>query len=184
MKWVAFFSQTGSEIVNLSRSLKRKPNLLVTNSFEEKIEFHPGIRELKVTIQSARHDILMDYFRRQTILSPADTLITLHGYLRIIPPDVCKKYNILNGHPGLITLYSELRGKDPQIKAWEGNYPKIGSVVHKATAEVDEGPILSSIEYTNECKSLDEMYGKLRRSSLESWLKVLENEKELGCILE
>jgi hypothetical protein len=39
MNWVAFFSQTGSEIVELSKSIKRKPDLIVTNNFEEKIKF-------------------------------------------------------------------------------------------------------------------------------------------------
>lgn len=183
MKWIAFFSQTGSEIVNLSKLLGRKPDLLVTNNFEEKIKFHPGVRELKVTIQSARHEMLMDYFRMQRMFNPDLTLITLHGYLRIIPEDICNKYDILNGHPGLITKYPELKGKDPQVKTWEGKYPILGSVVHKVTPGVDEGEVLSSVAYTNRCESLDEMYGKLKQSSLESWLWLLNRDKELGCEL-
>ena len=31
MKWVAFFSQTGSEIVNISKTINRWPDLVVTN---------------------------------------------------------------------------------------------------------------------------------------------------------
>lgn len=183
MKWIAFFSQTGSEIVELSKALDRKPNLLVTNNFEEKIKFHPGVRELGVTIQSARHDLLMDYFRMQSTFSPMDTLITLHGYLRIIPEDICKKYGMLNGHPGLITIYPELKGKDPQVRAWEGKYPIIGSVVHAVSPEVDEGVIYKSVCYTNRCDSLEEMYGKLKQSSLESWVWTLKRYEELGCEL-
>lgn len=176
MRWVTFFSQTGSEIVELSKALGRKPDLIVTNNFEEKIKFHPGVRELDVTIQSARHDALMDYFRNQKLWDTKDVLITLHGYLRIIPEDVCTMYNMLNGHPGLITKYPELKGKDPQVRAWEGKYPVIGSVVHKVTPGVDEGEVLSSVCYTNRCDSLDEMYGLLRRSSLESWLWCLRGK--------
>ena len=58
MNWIAFFSQTGSEIVELSKQLGRKPDLVVTNNFEEKVKFHPGIRELGVTIYvcQARYD--------------------------------------------------------------------------------------------------------------------------------
>ena len=42
-------------------------------------------------------------------------LITLHGYLRIIPENICKQCkHIYNGHPGLINMYPELKGKDPQ----------------------------------------------------------------------
>ena len=48
-----------------------------------------------------------------------NTLITLNGWLRIVPPDKCAKYNIYNGHPGLITKYPELKGKDPQQRMWE-----------------------------------------------------------------
>lgn len=183
MKWVALFSQTGSEIVELSKALGRKPDLLVTNNFEEKIKFSSGIRPLGVTIQSARHDMLMDYLRRQSLMAPEQTLITLHGYLRIIPEDICTKYNMLNGHPGLITQYPELKGKDPQVRAWEGKYPIIGSVVHKVTPGVDEGEILNSVAYTNRCESLEEMYGKLKQCSLESWLWVLRRVKDLGCEL-
>ncbi len=183
MHWIAFFSQTGSEIVDISKALGRKPDLLVTNNFEEKNKFNPGVRELKVTIQSARHDILMDYFRSQQYWHPDTTLITLHGYLRILPEDICNKYDILNGHPGLITKFPELKGKDPQLRAWEGKYPIIGSVVHKVTPGVDEGEVLSSVAYTNRCESLDETYGKLRQSSLESWLWVLKRIEGLGCEL-
>lgn len=183
MNWVAFFSQTGSEIVELSKALGRKPNLIVTNNSEDKVKFNAGLRKLDVTFQSGHHDIMMGYFRHQTLLSPRKTLITLHGYLRILPEDICKKYNILNGHPGLITTYPELKGKDPQVRAWEGKYPVVGSVVHKVTPEVDEGEIISSVAYSNRSESLDELYGLLRRSSLESWMWALRGKKDLGCEL-
>lgn len=183
MKWIAFFSQTGSEIVELSEKLGRKPDLIVTNNFEDKIKYHPGVRKLGVTIQSAKHDMLMTYFRNQTLWNPSDVLITLHGYLRIIPEDICNKYTMLNGHPGLITKYPELKGKDPQVRAWEAKYPIVGSVVHTVTPEVDEGVIHNSVCYTNRCETLDEMYGLLKRSSLESWTWVLKTYKDLGCEL-
>ena len=35
MKWVAFYSQTGSEIVNISKQIKRWPDLIVTNRQED-----------------------------------------------------------------------------------------------------------------------------------------------------
>ena len=121
MNWVAFFSQTGSEIVELSKSIRRKPDLLVTNNFEEKIKFHPGIRELGVTIMSAKHDMLMNYFRNQVVYNVPETLISLHGYLRILPADICERYEVYNGHPGAIDLFPELKGKDPQEKVWLDN---------------------------------------------------------------
>lgn len=169
MKWVTFFSQTGSEIVNLSNALGRKPDLIVTNNFEDKIPYHEGVRKLDVTIQSARHDILMTYFRNQAIYKPEDLLITLHGYLRIMPADICEKYTIFNGHPGAIHLYPELKGKDPQEKVLQdtGKYPIIGSVVHECTAELDAGKVVSVV--TTKMPPAEEIYKCLKDTSLLAW---------------
>lgn len=169
--WVAFFSQTGSEIVELSKNLGRKPDLIVTNNFEEKIKFHPGVRELGATIQSARHDMLMDYFRKQIVMRPEETLITLHGYLRILPADICEMYEIYNGHPGAIDLYPELKGKDPQERVWNENekYPIIGSVVHECTAELDAGAIVKTVHFRNRSLSKEDLYGMLKMASLSAW---------------
>lgn len=178
-KWIAFFSQTGSEIVNIANALGRVPDLVVTNNEDgayKDIKWHPGIRELGTTIMYARHDRLVEYFAGNNVYDPKDTLITLHGYLRIIPPNVCNKYEMYNGHPGLITHYPELKGKDPQERTWEGNYHCIGSVVHKVTEGVDEGEVVSSVAYTNRSESKDELYLKLKQSSLEAWLWFLKGK--------
>lgn len=171
MKWITLFSQTGSEIVALSKQLGRKPDLLMTNNFEEKISFHPGVRELDVTIMSARHPILMDYLKSQTIMNKEEVLITLHGYLRILPPEVCELYEIYNGHPGAIDLYPELKGKDPQERVWAENdkYVIIGSVVHKCTAELDAGAIVKSVHFRNRNYTKDDLYSNLKTASLSAW---------------
>ena len=171
MNWIAFFSQTGSEIVELSKQLGRKPDLIVTNNFEEKIKFHPGVRELEVTIQSARHDMLMEYFRKQAIFNPEETVITLHGYLRVLPADVCDMYEIYNGHPGAIDLYPELKGKDPQEKVWNDNekYSIIGSVVHRCTAELDAGELKKVVHFKNRSYTREDVYSTLKMASLSAW---------------
>ncbi len=171
MMWIAFFSQTGSEIVELSKSLKRKPDLLVTNNFEEKIKFHPGIRDLGVTIMSAKHDLVMNYFRNQVVYNVSETLISLHGYLRVLPSDICQKYEIYNGHPGAINLYPELKGKDPQEKVWLDNdkYVIIGSVVHKCTAELDGGEVLKAVYLRNRNYTKEDLYSSLKMTSLSAW---------------
>lgn len=177
MKWVVLFSQTGSEIVELCNKLGRKPDLIYTNNFENEIKYHPGICDLGIPILG-KHLELMQYLRS---LTTEDTIITLHGYLRIIPEDICNQFNILNGHPGNILLYPELKNKDPQIRAWEGKYPTIGSVVHKVTPELDCGEIIESVIIFNNCRSLEEMYGLLRECSLKSWVQVLSKYENLGC---
>ena len=119
----------------------------------------------------------MKYFRHQTLYDIPETLISLHGYLRILPADICEQYEIYNGHPGAIGLYPELKGLDPQARAWENceRYSRIGSVVHNVTAGVDEGEIVSEVTVPNLVKSLDEMYGTLKQTSLQSWIKFMED---------
>ena len=171
MFWITFFSQTGSEIVELSNSIKRKPDLLVTNNFEEKIKFHPVVRELGVTIMFAKHDMIMNYSRNQVMYNVSETLISLHGYLRILPADICERYEIYNGHPGAIDLFPELKGKDPQEKVWQDNekYNIIGSVVHKCTAELDGGDVLKAVHLRNRNSTKEDLYASLKMTSLSAW---------------
>ena len=171
MRWITFFSQTGSEIVELSKRVGRKPDLIVTNNFEEKVNFHPGVRELGTTIMSAKHDMLMNYFRNQVIYNVSETIISLHGYLRILPADICEKYEIYNGHPGAIDIYPELKGKDPQEKVWQENdkYTIIGSVVHKCTAELDGGEVLKAVHLRNRNYTREDLYASLRMTSISAW---------------
>lgn len=177
MKWVALFSQTGSEIVELSKRLQLKPDLILTNN-NSYTGVKPEINKVAPTIYGS-HNQLMKYLVEPGNLDPDDTIITLHGYLRILPAEVCEMFKVYNGHPGAIDLYPELKGKDPQVRAWNGNYRTIGSVVHKVTPEVDEGEILVKQHLTNNCKSLDEMYSTLKSLSLQSWQQFMrENFNE------
>ena len=100
-----------------------------------------------------------------------DGLISLHGYLRILPPEICKKYSIVNLHPGLITKYPILKGKDPQEKAYNLGLKTSGAVIHEVIAEVDSGKILDSIEISIEGLTLDEVYENLHKCSSELWIK-------------
>lgn len=179
MKWIAFFSQTGSEIVNVARIFGRRPDLIVTNNTaEDEHKYHPELRKLNAIIMSGQHDILMNYFRNQTIYSEQETLITLHGYLRIIPADICEKYTIYNGHPGSIKMYPELKGKDPQLRAWHNKerYPIIGSVVHRVIPGVDDGEIIIEENTTNSASSLNEAYALLKDTSLKAWIRFMQGK--------
>ena len=170
--WVALFSQTGSEIVDLSTKLNRKPDFVITNANLDKV--NPNIEvDFRVNNDEAKTlDILEDIQ-----FDKNDTLITLNGWLRIVPPDKCKMYNIYNGHPGLITKYPELKGKDPQKRAWENiaSYAKIGSVVHKVVAEVDAGEIIvEKSARTRDVLNIDKTYDTLRKTSFDAWMEFLK----------
>ena len=106
--WIALFSQTGSEISNLSLALNRDPDFVITNANLDEIDSRVGVDFRLNNEESKTLDILenLDF-------NIDKTLITLNGWLKIVPPDKCNTYNIYNGHPGLITKYPELKGKDP-----------------------------------------------------------------------
>mgnify|MGYP003116401351 FL=1 len=170
--WVALFSQTGSEIVDLSTKLNRKPDFVITNANLDKV--NPNIEvDFRVNNDEAKTlDILEDIQ-----FDKKDTLITLNGWLRIVPPDKCKMYNIYNGHPGLITKYPELKGKDPQKRAWKNiaSYSKIGSVVHKVVPEVDAGEVIvEKSARTRDVLNIDKTYDTLRKTSFDAWMEFLK----------
>ena len=139
--WIALFSQTGSEIFNIAMRLKRAPDFIITNN-EDRSTWHPGIERLESSMIIGKHKDLMDVMMNMR----EDALVTLHGYLRILPPEIVERFNIINGHPGDIVKYPELKGKDPQAKAIELGLPSTGVVLHKAVAEVDAGEILKREE--------------------------------------
>lgn len=163
MRWIALFSQTGNELGRLSRELGKYPfNSLTNNKNYE--QWADNIPPAVVSVMSTND--INTYLRHLP-----RSFITLHGYLRILPPDICERHEIYNGHPALITHYPELKGKDPQERTWEhrDQYPIIGSVVHRCTAELDSGEVVKSVSYTNRCSNKEELYNKLKESSFIAW---------------
>ena len=169
-KWVALFSQTGQEIIDITNQIDRVPDLIISNNHPSNVlNILKGVeyRWLSSGTEAKTLDIL-----DEVIKDPDDTLITLNGWLRIVPPDKCEKYNIYNGHPGLITKHPELKGKDPQERAWSDihKYDTVGSVIHRVVEEVDAGSINTYSEIsTANILTLDEMYDALRSTSLITW---------------
>ena len=91
--------------------------------------------------------------------------------------DFLCNYNIYNGHPGLITKYPELKGKDPQQRAWDNidNYNEVGSVVHRVVQEVDAGEVIcEEVIPTRYIGSLDATYDALRTTSFTAWYRFLK----------
>lgn len=171
--WIAFFSQTGSEIADIAEKLGRWPDRIITNERPE------HLRTIDPRIEKRNYWTFPNKPRDENYLEVLEffpnSLVTLHGWLRIIPEVVCERSQIYNGHPGLITKYPELKGKDPQVKAFEAKYPEIGSVIHKVTAGVDEGEIIASNSVEVKNIGLEETFAILRKISLELWVDFLEN---------
>ena len=169
--WIAFFSQTGAEIADIAESLGRWPDRIITNDRPEDLRtIDPRIKEKgyftlnnKPTLEE--YEDLLVYF--------PEALITLHGWLRIMPPSICEKYTIFNGHPGLITEYPELKGKDPQIRAFEGKYPVVGTVLHRVVAGVDEGKVIAEERVNAFNLELNDLFRILRDRGLYMWCNFL-----------
>ncbi len=182
-KWIALFSQTGGEIVDLALHFDKWPDIIVTNNNDES-KWHPQIRDLHSSGLSSmsgksRVQVVTDIQAKTANflhkLAGVDSSITLHGWLRIIPEDICNIYTIYNGHPGLITDYPELKGKDPQERMFNsGNYTYYGSIVHKVVPEVDSGEIVSEVKRFNTLKTLDEVFAGLKSTSLAAWIDFLQ----------
>ena len=86
-----------------------------------------------------------------------------------MPPSICKEYSIFNGHPGLITEYSHLVGKDPQIRAFREKLPVMGCVIHKVVAGVDEGPVIAEERFNAFQITEEEMWEVTKDRSLHLW---------------
>ena len=188
MKWVAFFSQTGSEIVNISKTISQWPDVIVTNkqsrfgTNDELLSVVESTINRYVTLPEFPKEI--DYLKVADILGYSildekwkdEVLITLHGYLRILPPDFTKSSNIYNGHPGLITKHPELKGLDPQKKAWNESHIRIGCVIHRATPELDSGEVVAEKMIHNNFETFVDMLDALHFASSELWINFL-NER-------
>jgi len=176
--WKTFFSQSGSEIYEISKNIGRFPDAIITNkNIEDMDKINPDLLErcFDRFIFLPKKPTVEEY--REAIRN-AD-IITLHGYLRILPPQICGRFRIYNGHPGLITKFPELKGKDPQAKVWykhfEKPYKLHGHVIHEVIPEVDAGKVVSEKEFYSESiykefNSLNDYIIRLHKLAIENWV--------------
>lgn len=170
--WAVLVSQTGSEVISIAKELGYLPGLLITNRLynisSDNLKFLGNQGVIIKTIPD--RPIPADYLMPDLL---DKELITLHGFLRIIPPDFFRYYvgRIYNGHPALITRYPELKGfnKQEDIAGNQEKYPICGSVIHEVIPKLDSGDVVVSVEADNTANTIDEAYSLLRKTSLDSW---------------
>ena len=143
--WIVFFSRSGSEIFNIMNHFGIKPAAIITNRQDDKgidacLKALKDKGELNWITLPERPEV-KDY--KKALKGFTNPLITLHGYLRILPEAICKKYTIYNLHPGLVNVHPELKGKDPQVRAVRAGHSIAGAVIHKVIPAVDEGKIVA-----------------------------------------
>ena len=170
--WIAFFSQTGAEIADIAESLGRWPDRIITNDRPDHLRTIDSRIEEKGYFTFSNKPTLEEY--EEALFYFPEAIITLHGWLRIMPPEICERHKIFNGHPGLITEYPELKGKDPQEKAYKLKHEVIGCVLHKVTAGVDEGKVIAEEKFNTFQLELDDLFRILRDRSLYMWCNFLK----------
>jgi folate-dependent phosphoribosylglycinamide formyltransferase PurN len=171
--WVALFSQTGSEIHGVSEKIGRYPDMILCNKQDDFESINSNLIG-KSSITFTDKVPTVDQYLQHI---PEDALVTMHGWLRIVPGEVCEKRTIYNGHPGLITEYPQLKGKDPQQKAIDLGLEYSGCILHKATAELDGGPIVDvSDKVMVEGRTTDEVFSGLHEASVNMWVKFLDTK--------
>ena len=177
-RWCALYSQTGSELYEITKNIQRIPNIIITNSQKEFNSIHNLIgniigTHLDRTIYFFSKKPRIEDYRR--VFRKFD-LITLHGWLNIIPPEICNKFEIYNGHPGLISTFPQLKGFNPQERAYNLKLKESGSVIHRVTAEVDAGEILMEKKINIEGLSLKDIICKLHDTSINLWCDFLKEK--------
>lgn len=176
-KWYSLFSHTGSETkaLHLSEQVPVRLEAAITNNWD----YSGNLASLgtKLYRLASKEDI--NWMLKQPHLVEDNSLITLNGYMGIVPADVldnlrsrgCKVYNI---HPAPIQFYPELRGKDPQERMYEGiqkrEYAYIGVVIHEVDAGVDTGKIVHWVlQLTDHSMTKDELYERLHEMGTQAW---------------
>ena len=173
-KWFAFFSHSGSEIFNIIDGTGVYPRKVITDQQPGSAEIDSRLKDLPIEIVYVRPKTQADTYDR--VLNVCDDcVVTLHGWMNIVPASVCEEYFMLNLHPGLITDYPELKGKDPQLRVDLDKHERIGLVIHEVEAGIDEGPIVYVSSTPNNFNSIDEVTKQLRTMAVEAWLKFLNS---------
>lgn len=164
-KWYAFFSHTGTEIYNLTRRVGITPDCVVTNT-RDMDKLHPGLKKLSTEFRYTNnwpkepdYDFMLDECETGCIC-------TLHGWMRIVPPSVCESHEMYNLHPGLITRYPELVGKDPQDRVDPETHEYVGLVIHRVTEQLDGGEVIVEMSTRNNNTNTHKV---LHDMALEAW---------------
>lgn len=176
-KWYSLFSHTGSETeaLHFSEEVPLQLEAAITDNWDYSGNLDGMVTRLYRL--ASRKDI--NWLLKQPHLIEDSSLITLNGYMGIVPADVlqnlrergCKVYNI---HPAPIQLYPELRGKDPQERMYEGiqkrEYTYIGVVIHEVDAGVDTGKIVHWVlQLADPGMTKDELYARLHEMGTQAW---------------
>jgi len=107
-------------------------------------------------------------------------MIVLAGYMLIVSPDMCRKYNMINLHPA---LPGGPKGTWQEV-VWqllEQREKKTGVMMHLITPELDAGPAITYCEYSiydDQIKPLWDQWETKRKSKSLKEIQKSEGENE------
>lgn len=171
--WVALFSQTGSEIYNLSKKLNRTPDLIITNRQNLDGVNQYLINEFGAKIFQISKSPSAEEYKHHI---PENAFVTLHGWLRIIPGEICEQFEIYNLHPANLLLHPHLKGKDPQKRAAHELLKWSGNTIHRCTSELDGGKIEEYSTVLIEGLLEFEVIDKLHKDATNLWFTFLNKK--------
>lgn len=177
-KWCGLFSHTGKELEKLA-SMDHDFDLRLDTAITNNLEYDGKLSRQGVRLYKLASKQDVNWLLKQSQIVADSSLITLNGYMGIIPADVlrnlrlrgCKVYNI---HPAPIQMYPELKGKDPQERMYEGiqkrEYNYIGVVIHEVDEGVDTGKIVHWVlQLADHGMTRDELYERLHELGTQAW---------------
>lgn len=172
--WIPLYSHSGTEVEELIKTAPTLPYAIFSNQKQKK-KVHAGIRPLTEFLS---HPDIMEEIMNLANATDKQIVITLHGYMRIIPPEIINlpHVKIYNVHPGDIVKYPELRGADPQKKALELKLPTTGVIIHEVDEGVDTGKVVMRNLYSiDPLIELDQLVQDLRKRSIAMWSSFLKD---------
>lgn len=162
--WVALFSNSGSELAEVCNKLGKWPDIIFCDKYRQA----PHKDLIKKVTWSSKLEI--DSYLKHV---SRDTLVTLHGYLRILPPE-CITKRTYNVHPGDIFTHPVLRGIHPQQKAIDLSLKETGVLIHKVDEGVDTGQPQIFIAYEiKDNETVDSLVSELRELAIKMWCMFL-----------
>jgi folate-dependent phosphoribosylglycinamide formyltransferase PurN len=174
--WVAMFSQSGLEIANVSKRLGRIPDVVLTNKDIEDMD------TINTLLTKSCAEVLTLFSTRKPSVDsyitaiPEKAIVTMHGYLRIIPAEVCEKRTIYNLHPANLIMHPQLKGLDPQKKAFKMKLGLSGNTIHECTAELDSGKIITSSVVDIAGLKLNGIIDALHSDAENLWVQFLKDK--------
>lgn len=177
-KWYGLFSHTGKELETLA-GMDHDWDIRLDTAITNNMDYSDNLSSKGIRMYKLASTKDVNWLLKQSQIVEDNSLITLNGYMGIVPVDVlrnlklrgCKIYNI---HPAPIQMYPELRGKDPQERMYEGiqkrEYAFIGVVIHEVDEGVDTGKIVHWIlELADHGMTKEEIYERLHELGTRAW---------------